>query len=200
MNHTPQLRWVSLLVGCAAAGFGLATTGLADVLPEPQSIDVGGLQADVRGNRARPAELRLEEDKKAATHRLVIPAAVLTQLAGGGRQTTGLAATGTIRSVVAGIALSAAVAVGFVTYRRGRAARLATLMLCGLAASGVGGGHLASSVQADIPPGMPPLSQSEVIARLLREVGPAGRVVVETAGAEENEVVLILGTKAADEQ
>jgi hypothetical protein len=176
----------------------LATTGVADVLPEPRSIDVGELQADVRGNRARPVELRLEEDREAPTHRLMIPAAVLTQLAGGGRPATGVAATGTIRSVVAGIALSAAVAVGFVTYRRGRAARLATLVLCGLVAAGVGSGSYTSSVQADIPPGMPPLSPSEVIARLLREVGPAGRVVVETAEAGETEVVLILGTKAAD--
>jgi hypothetical protein len=197
MNSMPHRRWVSLLVGCAAAGFGLAATCPADVLPEPRPIDVGGLQADVRGNRARPVALHVEEDRTAAIHRLEIPAAVLTQLAGGGRPATSLAAAGTIRSVVAGIALSAAVAFGFVAYRRGRAARLATVVLCGLAVAG-GGGYFAATVWADIPPGMPPLSQQEVLARLLQEVGPAGKVVVETAKVGEDEVVLILGTKAAD--
>ena len=182
MNRVPHRRWASLLVGCVAAGFGLATTGLADV----------------RGNRARPVELHVEEDRTAASHRLRIPAAVLAQLAGGGRPATGVAGTGTIRSVVAGVALAAAVGCGFVAYRRGRAARLATLVLCGLAAAGAGGGYLASSVQADIPLGHQPLSPSDIIHRLLREVGPAGRVVVETAEVGEGEVVLILGTKEAD--
>ena len=197
MNSVPHRRWESLLVGCVAAGFALATTGVADVLPEPRSIDVGGLQADVRGNRARPVELHVEEDRTAASHRLRIPAAVLAQLAGGGRPATGVAGTDTIRSVVAGVALAAAVGCGFVAYRRGRSARLATVAICGLAAAG-SGGFFAARVSADIPPGMPPLSQDEVLRRILQEVGSAGKVIVETAPAGLDEIVLVIGSKAAN--
>jgi hypothetical protein len=176
-----------------AACLGLPVTCLADVFPNNLLTRIFGirpLHADADGDRAPPVELRLEEDRQAATHRLLIPEAVLAELAG-------VAGTGTMRSVVAGVALAAAVGCGFVAYRRGRPARLATVAICGLAAAG-SGGFFAARVSADIPPGMPPLSQDEVLRRILEEVGPAGKVIVETAPAGLDEIVLVIGSKAAN--
>ena len=165
--RAPRTQCGRTLILAVAACLGLPVTCLADVFPNHLGARIFGVRpvhADADGDRARPVELHVEEDRTAATHRLRIPAAV---------------------------------GCGFVAYRRGRSARLALVAICGLAAAG-GGGFFAARVSADIPLGVPLLSRDDVLRGILQDVGPAGKVVVETAPAGRDEIVLVIGSKAAD--
>jgi predicted cobalt transporter CbtA len=126
-------------LGLAVAACLLPTTVLADRLPVAPPL-VGGEAASAQDEqRSAPLPLRLEEDEASPVHRIVIPAAVLAKLAGMPLRSTSDTAAATIRSVVAGIALSVAVGCGLVAFRRGRPIRIAAVVLIGLALAGGGG-------------------------------------------------------------
>lgn len=185
------------LILAAAACFCLPATGRADVLPFDPRLDVGELAIEEDEKSSAPLPLRLEADDDSPAHRIVIPAAVLAKLADvplRARRTTSLSTT---RSVAAGIALSAAVGFGFVAYRRGRVARIAAVMLVGLAAAG--GGALVSPAWADIPawpgPFLPvPQPQREVVDVVTLRQG--AKVVLELAEADDETIVIVVGKKA----
>lgn len=186
------------LILAAAACFCLPATGRADVLPFAPRLDVGELAIEEDEKSTPPLPLRLEADDDSPTHRIVIPAAVLATLADvplRARRTTSVSTT---RSVAAGIALSAAVAVGFVAYRRGRATRIAAVMLISAAVAGAGGACI-SSAWADIPPGMwrkPRLPQprTEVVDVVTLRQG--AKVILELAEADDETIVVVVGKKA----
>ena len=184
------------LILAAAACFCLPATGHADVPPFEARPDVGELAIEEDEKSTPPLPLRLEADDDSPAHRVVIPAAVLAKLADvplRARRTTSVSTT---RSVAAGIALSAAVGFGFVAYRRGRVARIAAVMLVGLAAAG--GGALVSPAWADIPawpgPFLPVPQPREVVDVVTLRQG--ANVVLELAEADDETIVIVVGKKA----
>lgn len=184
------------LVLVAAACLCLPATGHADALPFDPRLDVDESAIEEDERISPPLPLRLEADADSPAHRIVIPAAVLAKLAAVPPRAGQRMSMSTTRSVAAGIALSAAVGCGFVTYRRGRAARIAALLLMGVTVAGVGGA-LVSPVWADIPPGLPPGLRSVPTPRreavevvTLRQ---GGKVILELAEADDETIVIVVG-------
>jgi hypothetical protein len=186
----PDLR--SRLVICLAACLLLTGTGLADVLPDPRPIPVGDLELGPK--RSAPLELRVAIDDASRVDRIVIPAAVLAKLAGGGPSAGGIAAPGAARSVVAGLAISVAVAFGFVAYRRGRLPRAATALLWVVAATGTWA--FVAPAWADMPPNgwfrRPDRGRNFVDVATLRS---GSGVTVEISAPGEDAVVYVVGRK-----
>lgn len=183
------------LILVVAAWLCLPATGRPDVLPDLR-LDIGELIIEEDEKSSPPLPLRLETDDDSLAHRIVIPASVLAKLAGvplRARHTTSISTT---RSVAAGIALSAALGFGFVAYRRGRAARIAAVMLVGLAAAG--GGALVSPAWADIPVWpelfVPVPQPREVVDVVTLRQG--AKVILELADADDETIVIVLGKKA----
>jgi hypothetical protein len=105
------------------------------------------------------------------------------------------------RSIVAAFALSAAVACGLVVLRRGRADRLAAVLLCGLSLAGAGALLAGIPALADIPApdGLPRRPRPRPFAGRPESVTLAqGGTVILEIGEEGNEaVVLVVGKPAA---
>jgi len=197
----------TLVLAVAAACVGLVTPGYADVLPNRLFVPRQGLDLDRddEAQEAAPLPLRIAADADAATHRIVIPAALIADLADvplRARRVSEAAAT--TRSVVAGLALSLAVGCGLLAFRRGRPTRTAAVVLIGLSLAGGGGACLLSTARADIPsfpaperprPRGPRLEVIDVAT--LRQ---GGRVLVELTADEDDEVVFVVGGKAEPQQ
>lgn len=184
------------LILVAAVCFCLPATGRPDMLPFDLRLDIGELAIEEDEKSLPPLPLRLETDDDSSAHRIVIPAAVLAKLAGVPLRARHTTSVSTTRSVAAGVALSAAVGFGFVAYRRGRAARIAAVMLVGLAAAG--GGALVSPAWADIPawpgPFVPVPQPREVVDIVTLRHG--AKVILELADADDETIVIVVGKKA----
>jgi hypothetical protein len=185
------------LILAAAACFCLPATGRADVLPFAPRLDVGELAIEEDEKSTPPLPLRLEADDDSPTHRIVIPAMVLATLADVPLRARHSMSVSTTRSVAAGITLSAAVGFGFVAYRRGRATRIAAVMLIGAAVAGAGA--CVSPAWADIPPGRPwrilPVPQPREVVDVVT-LRQGANVVLELAEADDQTIVIVVGKKA----
>jgi len=189
---TPRLFRNGYRTAITAVCLCLPTIALADRAP----ADVRPGRADLP-QRSAPLPLQIAEDAAAPAHRIVIPKAVLAKLAGDLPGAAHIASVPPVRSIVAAIALSAAVACGLVASRRGRPGRIAAALLCGLTlACGllVGGPAVADLAVPD----REPLKVPEKV-RLAGKAAPdsvtlgqGGKVILEI-GAEGDAVVLVVG-------
>lgn len=157
---------------------------------------------------SQPQPLIVRQSADAQEHRIVIPAGLLDELvkrrAPAGEDgkpvdgADGKAAALPIRSIVAAVSLSAAVASGLVVFgsRRGRSSRT-LLVLGGVVVAAAAALQATESVFADLldPQGgprrpriRPRPSEDEPAA----EAGPAGRIVIEVQDGRDA-VVLLLG-------
>ena len=148
-----------------------------------------------------PMALRIAEDATSPVHRIVIPKAVLAKLAGDLPDAGSMAAATPTRSIMAALAVSAAVACGLVAFRRGRADRLAAVLICGLSLDGAGAVLLGEPAFADLAlPGQEPRRprpQPVVTEPESVTLAQGGRVILEVGGADGDAVVLIVGKAAA---
>ncbi len=189
-----------LRAAIAANCMCMATAALADRAPAdeiPAAVPVAE-----KMDRSEPLPLRLERDAESPTHRIVIPKAVLAKLAGGVLGADPIASVTPARSIVAALALSAAVAFGLVAFRRGRPGRLAAVVLCGLAVTGAGGLLTGNLAFADLAaPGQPRGSRPRPAAEAPASVTLAqgGKVILEIGEAGGDAVILVVGTEAADQ-
>ena len=178
-----------------AACVCLTTTALADRAASDE------LPAAAPPPRSEPVALRIMEDDRSATHRIVIPKAVLAKLAGDLPGAVPIAAVTPTRSMVAAIALSAAVACGLVAFRRGRPGRLAAVVLCGLALAGAGALLGGDPAFADLaaPDGSPRRPRPRPFAAGPESVTLArgSKVILEIGDAGTEDVVLFVGKPAA---
>ena len=157
---------------------------------------------------SQPQPLIVRQSADADEHRIVIPAGLLDELIrrhapakADGTPADGAdekAATLPIRSIVAALSLSAAVACGLVVFgsRRGRSNRR-LLILCGIVVTAAAGLHAAEGVFADLldPQGGPRRPRPRPGPRdddPAAEAGPAGRIVIEVQQGGRA-VVLVLG-------
>jgi hypothetical protein len=188
---------------CLRGGVAFALVCFASVA----SADVAfpdELPPAVPAQQSAPLPLTVAEDAATPVHRIVIPKTVLAKLAGDLPDTRSIASARHGRSIVAALALSAAVACGLVASRRGRPGRLAAAAIIGLVAA-AGMGLLPDNVTlADRAP-LPQPIISRPIAPLAGAERPesvvvaqGGKVILEIgpAGAEEA-IVLVVGTPAA---
>jgi hypothetical protein len=173
----------------------------------PLTILAGASRADIRvPDDLRPepgleATLRVGEDAEQAGHVLRIPRHLLEKLAEQGPAAGGSTATpGRTRSIVAGIALSAAVACGLVAFRR-RAARTAAAALVCLAVAGA----VVAPAVADLPvPGgdrrprprpAPPAAPPRPIGAPEAAIRVADGIVVVVEATDGRELELVVGTR-----
>jgi hypothetical protein len=183
----------------ATACLCLTTTALADGAAADE------LPAAVPPQRSDPVALQIVEDAGSPTHRIVIPKAVLAKLAGGVPGVEAIGSASPARSIVAALALSAAVACGLVAFRRGRPGRLATLVVCGLSLAGagalLGGGPALADLAA--PDGSPrrPRPRPRPVVHVPESVTLAqgGKVILEIGEAGGDAVIFVVGTEAADQ-
>lgn len=146
--------------------------------------------------RSAPLPLRIDRDRRAQHHRLVIPAHVLAAL---GKAKSGDTTTSStqFRSIVAAVALSAAVAAGLVIgrSRQRTSGQRRLLALCGLV-SLAAVAFAASPVFADLlPPGggpRPPRAVPPGRDGDADDMPAAGTIVLEIA-PEGDEIVLFVG-------
>jgi hypothetical protein len=184
--------------GLCAAVAGLlccASVASADRLPPDKPLLAPPAQ------RSAPLPLTVEADADTPVHRIVIPKAVLAKLAGDLPDAGTIGSAFPSRSIVAAFALSAAVACGLVVLRRGRADRLAAVLLCGLSLAGAGALLAGIPALADIPApdGLPRRPRPRPFAGRPESVTLAqGGTVILEIGEEGNEaVVLVVGKPAA---
>ncbi len=191
-----------LRAAIAANCMCLSTAALADRAPAdeiPAAVPVAE-----KMDRSEPLPLRLKRDAESPTHRIVIPKAVLAKLAGGVLGADPIASVTPARSIVAALALSAAVAFGLVAFRRGRPGRLAAIVICGLAVTGTGAMLLGGPALADAPPHPLPPALREIFRRPAAEapasvtLAQGGTVILEIGEAGGDAVILVVGTEAAD--
>ena len=189
-----------LRAAIAASCMGLSTAALADRAPADEIP--AALPAAEKMNPSDPLPLRLEQDAKAPTHRIVIPRAVLAKLAGDLPGAAHVATATPARSIVAALALSAAVAFGLVASRRGRPGRLAAVVLCGLAVTGAAGLLAGNLALADLAvPGQPrgPRPRPRPAGPASVTLAQGGTVILEIA-ADGEQVVLVVGGADAVEK
>lgn len=171
----------------------LADRAAADALPDAAPPQ-----------RSEPLALVIaeDEDPETHTHRLVIPKAVLARLAGDLPDAAAIAAATPTRSIVAALALSAAVACGLLAFRSGRPGRLAAALLCGLALAGAGTLLDGGPVLADlaVPGGPPRQPRPRPFAGRPESVTLAqgGKVILEIGEDGNEAVVLVVGARAAE--
>ena len=157
--------------------------------------------------RSAPLPLTVEEDATTPVHRIVIPKAVLAKLAanqpdGRGDYPGGqVGAASPTRSIVAALALSAAVACGLVVARRGRPGRLAAGLIIGLVTAGAAGllpgtTTLADRAAANAPP---PRAESRPAADRPESVviAQGAKVILEIAEGGAEAVVIFVGKPQA---
>jgi len=180
----------------ATACLCLTTTALADGAAADE------LPAAAPPQRSEPLALQIVEDAGSPTHRIVIPKAVLAKLAGGVPGVDAIGSASPARSIVAALALSAAVACGLVAFRRGRSGRIAALVVGGLslasAAALVGGGPALADLAA--PDGSPRRARPQPVMHVPESVTLAqgGKVILEIGEAGGDAVIFVVGTEAAD--
>jgi hypothetical protein len=191
---TPMVR-TTCSTAIAAVCLCLSTTAFADTafadIPPPDS-------PAARLRQAVP--LRITEHAEAEVHRIVIPKAVLAKLAGDLPDAGSIAAATPTRSIVAAVAVSAAVACGLVAFRRGRADRLAAVVICGLSLAGAGAVLLGEPAFADkaLPGQEPrrPRPQPVVTEPESVTLAQGGSVILEVGAADGDAVVLVVGKAA----
>lgn len=172
----------------------------------PLAIPSGAVLADIRvpddlrAERPLEATLRVREETERPAHVLRIPRHLLAALAERGADDGGSTAIpGRTRSIVAGIALSAAVACGLVAFRRRAARGTAAALLC-LAVAGAmmgpaladlpvpgGGRSRPRPVRPTAPPR--PIDAPEAAVRVADGI----TVILETTDGGELE--LVVGTE-----
>ena len=192
---TPMVRTICR-TAIAAVCVCFSTTAFADTafadIPAPDSP---------AARRRQAVPLRIEEHAAAEVHRIVIPKAVLAKLAGDLPDAGSIAAATPTRSIVAALAVSAAVACGLVAFRRGRADRLAAVVICGLSLAGAGAVLLGGPAFADLAlPGQEPRRprpQPVVTEPESVTLAQGGRVILEVGAADGDAVVLVVGKAAA---
>lgn len=185
-------------LGRCAAFAGLlccASVASADLLPPEKPQPVPAPQ------RSAPLPLTVEEDAAAPVHRIVIPKAVLAKLAGDPTDSSSIASARNGRSIVAALALSAAVACGLVVARRGRPGRLAAGLIIGLVTAGAAGllpgiTALADRAAANAPP---PRAESRPAADRPESVviAQGAKVILEVAEGGDEAVVIVVGKPPA---
>ncbi|MFN9367960.1 MAG: hypothetical protein ACK6CT_04200 [Planctomycetia bacterium] len=178
----------ALLLSSASTGDGLC---LADELP-----------AAIPPQRSAPLPLTVEADPATPVHRIVIPKAVLAKLAGDFPGAGAIASASPARSIVAALALSAAVACGLVASRQGRPGRLAATVLVGLIAAATTGAvvyadkgpppSLARRPDRVEPPGGERSAGERPESVVLAQ---GGKVILEIAAGGEEAVVIVVGKK-----
>jgi len=187
---TPMVR-TTCRTAIAAVCLCLSTTAFADkAAPDSPAA-----------RRRQAVPLRIAEHAEAEVHRIVIPKAVLAELAGDLPDAGSITAATPTRSIVAALAVSAAVACGLVAFRRGRADRLAAVLICGLSLAGAGAVLLGEPAFADLAlPGQEPRRprpQPVVTEPESVTLAQGGRVILEVGAADGDAVVLVVGKAAA---
>ncbi len=182
----------------AALLFIPASTGLGD------SLGFGDeLPAALPTQRSAPLALTIAEDAATPVHRIVIPKAVLATLAGDLPDASTIASASPTRSIVAALAVSAAVACGLVASRRGRPGRLAAGVIVGLMAAGLlpGIGASADQAPANAPPrpivGRPIAPPAEAGGADAVVVAHGSKMLLEIAPDDAEAIVLVVGKAAA---
>lgn len=191
---TPMVR-TTCRTAIAAVCLCLSTTAFADTafadIPPPDSP---------AARRRQAVPLRITEHAEAEVHRIVIPKAVLAKLAGDLPDAGSIAAATPTRSIVAALAVSAAVACGLVAFRRGRVDRLAAVVICGLSLAGAGAVLLGEPAFADLAlPGQEPRRprpQPVVTEPESVTLAQGGSVILEVGAADGDAVVLVVGKAA----
>ncbi len=180
----------------AAVCLCLSTTAFADTA----FADIAAPDSPAP-QRRQAVPLRIAEHAEAEVHRIVIPKAVLAKLAGDLPDAGSIAAATPTRSIVAALAVSAAVACGLVAFRRGRADRLAAVVICGLSLAGAGAVLLGEPAFADraLPGQEPrrPRPQPVVTEPESVTLAQGGSVILEVGAADGDAVVLVVGKAAA---
>lgn len=155
----------------------------------------------IPAQRSAPLPLTVEEDAAAPVHRIVIPKAVLAKLAGDPTDSSSIASARNGRSIVAALALSAAVACGLVVARRGRPGRLAAALIIGLVTAGAAGlfpgtTTLADRAAANVPP---PRAEARPAADRPESVviAQGAKVILEIAEGGDEAVVIVVGKPPA---
>jgi hypothetical protein len=191
---TTRLLRATCHAAIAAACLFLHTPVLAD------RALADGIPADVPPQRSEPVALRIVEDATSQVHRIVIPRAEFAKLAGDLPSGDPVASAPSIRSIMAALAVSAAVACGLVAFRRGRADRLAAVVLCGLSLAGVGASLAGGSALADlaVPDELSrsPRPRSVVADPDSVTLTQGGKVILEIAEEGEEAIVIVVGTAA----
>lgn len=199
---TPMVR-TSCSTAIAAVCLCLSTTAFADTA----FTDTAAPDSPA-ARRRQAVPLRIAEHAEAEVHRIVIPKAVLAKLAGDLPDAGSIAAATPTRSIVAALAVSAAVACGLVAFRRGRADRLAAVVICGLSLAGTGAVLLGEPAFADgalpgqgpraehhdqrfRPRPQPVVTQPESVTLV-----QGGSVILEVGAADGDAVVLVVGKAA----
>lgn len=191
---TPMVRTICS-TAIAAVCLCLSTTAFADTA----FADIAAPDSPA-ARRRQAVPLRIAEHAEAEVHRIVIPKAVLAKLAGDLPDAGSIAAATPTRSIVAALAVSAAVACGLVAFRRGRADRLAAVLICGLSLAGAGAVLLGEPAFADLAlPGQEPRRprpQPVVTEPESVTLAQGGRVILEVGAADGDAVVLVVGKAA----
>lgn len=182
-----------LAVGAIILWASSTGTARADVPPQPFDRP-GPAAAEVE--RSAPLPLRVNRDPRAEHQRLVIPAKLLAAVVKAAPGDTTTSAT-QFRSIVAAVALSAAVAAGLVISRsRQRTSGQRWLLsLCGLVSLAAVAFAASPAVADLLPPGggpRPPRPVPPVRDGDADNPRAAGTIVIEVA-AEGDEILLFVG-------
>jgi hypothetical protein len=188
--HRSWLRVIAVVVLCV----GHAASSQADI--PPQTLPAEEAAPAVR-QRSDPLPLQVRQDPRAENPRIVIPAKLLAGLVK--PQPGDKAATTQLRSIIAAVALSAAVAAGLVIgrSRQRTSGQRWFLAICGLV-SLTAVVVAANTAFADLlPPGGGPRRPRPSPAREHdaegRPARPAARTIVIEVTQEGDEVLLLLG-------
>jgi hypothetical protein len=155
----PMLN-LSVLMVFLSAATALADKALSDEALPPAAKPVA----------SAPAKLIVRKDLRAKTSRIIIPAKYVAGAATADPKVGSISPT---RSIVAGLALSAAIAGVFIAARRGKRMTTAAIIL-GIVAAGA-----VTSAVADIR-----LPDEEKTAQIIIEVSPDGDEVVLIQGID----------------
>lgn len=194
---SPARRCLRSVVSAAVLCF--ASAAFADLIVPDEQRPAAPAQ------RSQPLPLTVAEDAATPVHRIVIPRAVLAKLAGDLPDASTIAFAPHGRSIVAALALSAAVACGLVASRRGspgRRAATGVVVLVAVGAAGLLPGGLAHAdrAAANVPPpaivGRPIAPFPDAARPDSVVVAQGGKVVLEIAPEDAEAIVLVVGKAA----
>lgn len=209
MFHTTSSPRANMSARIAISWLCLASTCLADLryrhfqapaapaAEEPAELTFVDDGEDTAGRSSAPVPLQIEVDAAASHHRLVIPAALLTERAGDAAVSGEPSSISSTRGIIAALALSAAVALGLIAFRRGRASRLAAVIACGVVAAGAAGLPDCDVARADVPGPLfferPVRQRPTTVAPRSVTLAQGGKVIVEITAGDEEHVVFVVG-------